>query len=138
MSKFTVISKATLLLFLAVPVTGCAIDSFEEDQAMQPYGGSKLHPIKVANGKATVEGCGDWSENVMHTSSNEMMANHGCAVQANIAAMAAYPEDLAGGNRRLPPSLGDWQYGAIRKVTLKSDGSAPAAATTPPPAVPKD
>jgi Pilus biogenesis CpaD protein (pilus_cpaD) len=124
MLKLNVKVTASALLLLVLPLAGCAVDGFEDDQAMKPYGGSKQHPIKVTNGKAYVEGCGDWSENVADTSSNEMANNHGCAVQANIAAMAAYPADLTGNNRHLPRPLGEVQYTAIQKLTDAAGGSS--------------
>lgn len=40
--------------------------------------------------------CGDWSENLAYTLSNDTPANFGCAVQQNIAAMIADPRDLMG------------------------------------------
>ena len=133
MYKINAKFAASALLLLTLPLAGCAIDSIDDDQAIKPYGGSKQHPIKVASGKAYVEGCGDWSEDVSETSDNELANNHGCAVQANIAAMAAYPADLAGNHRRQPPPLGDNQYRAIVKMTSaagdSSGGSADAGSS---------
>lgn len=125
---------AALLLLMTLPLTGCAADNFFADETISPYGGSKQHPIKVANGKAVVEDCGQWPENLSDTSSNELHANHGCAVQANIAAMAAYPNDLVKG-RKLPRPLGDIQYSAIKRITGDAGDTAAAAApaTTPAP-----
>jgi type IV pilus biogenesis protein CpaD/CtpE len=119
---------ATLLLLMVLPLAGCAADNFFADESISPYGGSKQHPIKVANGRAVVGDCGEWSENLGETASNDLHANHGCAVQSNIAAMAAYPDDLIGQNRRLPRPLGDIQYSAIKKITGTGDGAAAAAA----------
>jgi type IV pilus biogenesis protein CpaD/CtpE len=134
MYKFSSKPLATLLLLMALPLAGCASDNFFADESISPYGGSKQHPIKVANGRAMVDECGDWPENLAETSSNDLHANHGCAVQSNIAAMAAYPDDLIGKNRRLPKPLGDIQYSAIKKITGPADGSSPAApAATPSP-----
>jgi type IV pilus biogenesis protein CpaD/CtpE len=126
---------AVLLLLAAMPLAGCAADNFFADESISPYGGSKQHPIKVANGKATVDDCGQWPKNVGDTETNELHANHGCAVQSNIAAMAAYPDDLIGNKRRLPRPLGDIQYTAIKKITGGSEdaaAAAPAAATPTP------
>lgn len=108
---------APCLLVLAMPLAGCMTDPEIETQAFRPHGGSKQHPIKVVNGRAVVENCGEWTEDVSYTATNEMAENHGCAVQANIAAMAAYPADLTGKNRKLPKPLGDVQYSAIKKIT---------------------
>jgi pilus assembly protein CpaD len=43
---------------------------------------------------AHVDRCGDWSEDLTATDSNEPTPNFGCAVQTNIAAMVADPRDL--------------------------------------------
>lgn len=135
MYQFASKSLPKLLLMLALPLAGCVGDNLFADESISPYGGSKQHPIKVANGKATVEGCGDWSKNAADTETNELSPNHGCAVQANIAAMAAYPDDLLGRGRRLPPPLGNIQQLALKKLQAPepdsgggSSGGAPPAA----------
>jgi pilus assembly protein CpaD len=43
---------------------------------------------------AQTKACGDWSEDVTDTYQNRHMNNHGCSVQANIAAMLANPGSL--------------------------------------------
>lgn len=116
-------SLTTALLLLALPLAGCVSDNMFADESFKPYGGSKMHPIKVANGRAVVENCGDWSENRADTASNEMSANHGCAVQANIAAMAAYPTDLIGNTRKRPKRLGMIHQHAIDNVTTSASSS---------------
>jgi type IV pilus biogenesis protein CpaD/CtpE len=135
MYKFQKKSLSTALLLLALPMAGCASDNMFADESITPYGGSKMHPIKVVNGRAVVENCGDWSDNRADTEANEMSANHGCAVQANIAAMAAYPSDLAGNVRKRPKRLGWVHQYAIDKVTAdpSSSGSSPSPSSTPSP-----
>lgn len=123
MYKYPSKSLSIALLLLALPLAGCASDNMFADESIMPYGGSKMHPIKVVNGKAVVEECGDWSENRADTESNEIAANHGCAVQSNIAAMAAYPNDLVGVGRRPQMSLGFIQDYAIKKVTNPATSS---------------
>ena len=39
--------------------------------------------------------CGQWTEDATETENNMLAPNHGCAVQANIAAMVANPETLS-------------------------------------------
>jgi type IV pilus biogenesis protein CpaD/CtpE len=114
---------------LAASLSGCAADDLTRDEAFKPFGGSKQHPIKVANGKASVNGCGDWSENLMHTGENTLAPNHGCAVQANIATMAAYPKDLV----RARPISKTPAFSRIAPINgLAGGGSAAAApAATP-------
>jgi hypothetical protein len=134
MFKFQKKSLSTALLLLALPLAGCAADNMFADDSIKPYGGSKLHPIKVVNGKAVVENCGDWSENRADTTENDISASHGCAVQSNIAAMAAYPSDLAGNTRKRPKRLGWIHQYAIDKVTAdpSTSGSSPSS-TSPVP-----
>jgi Pilus biogenesis CpaD protein (pilus_cpaD) len=123
---------SVFLLSIAIPLAGCVSDSMFADEPSRPYGGSKMHPIKVENGRASVENCGEWSSNVADTESNEMHANHGCAVQSNIAAMAAYPSDLTGKKRKLPKPLGDVQYNAIKKITSDGSGGGSSAPSPTP------
>jgi Pilus biogenesis CpaD protein (pilus_cpaD) len=136
MYKYHSKSLSTALLLLALPLAGCATDNMFADESITPYGGSKLHPIKVANGKAVVEDCGDWSNNAADTESNGMSPNHGCAVQSNIAAMAAYPDDLLGRGRRLPPPLGDIQQSALKKLEAPAADSGGSSGGGAPPAAP--
>lgn len=88
------IIRALSVVAVSATLAGCALDDFAKEDTFEPYGGSKQHAIQVVNGKAVVDKCGDWSENITDTGENQMMANHGCAVQSNIAAMAAKPTDL--------------------------------------------
>ena len=135
MFKYSGNSWAIAMLCLALPLAGCVTDEMH-NSGITPYGGSNMHPIKVSGGKAYVEDCGQWPHNLADTESNELHNNHGCAVQANIAAMAAYPSDLVGKKRRLPKPLGDIQYTAIKRITesesstsSSSSGSSSSSST---------
>jgi type IV pilus biogenesis protein CpaD/CtpE len=101
---------------LAMPLTGCVEEALLDDAKMEPYSGSSRHPIKVSGAKAHVGQCGTWSKNLAETSDNKLNRNHGCAVQSNIAAMAAYPEDLTVGRTEMPPVDGDFTAGALQKL----------------------
>jgi pilus assembly protein CpaD len=115
---------ATLLV---VPLAGCVTDDIvTQDDTIMPYGGSKMHPIKVVNGQAMVEPCGQWPEDLSDSSSNGMSPNHGCAVQANIAAMAANPNDLVKPRRRSPSPA----YQGVKAVSGLASASATAAQTS--------
>jgi type IV pilus biogenesis protein CpaD/CtpE len=123
---------ALLCVLAATPLAGCATDDLYAEQPLVPYGGSKMHPIKVVNGRAVVEKCGMWPEDLTETQNNTMNPNHGCAVQSNIAAMAAYPADLGGKNRNLPRPLGKIQTFAVDKITADpSGGGGGTPAPTP-------
>ena len=58
--------------------------------------GSASSPVVLSfvSTYARTRACGDWSEDVSENSMNQHMASHGCAVQANIAAMVADPNTL--------------------------------------------
>jgi pilus assembly protein CpaD len=43
---------------------------------------------------AKTKACGQWPEDASESETNQHMSNHGCAVQANIAAMIADPQTL--------------------------------------------
>jgi hypothetical protein len=121
-------SLAIAMLCLALPLAGCVTDEMYASD-ITTYGGSKMHPIKVSGGKARVEDCGQWPNNLADSARNELHDNHGCAVQANIAAMAAYPNDFAG-KRRLAKPLGWFQDFAIDKITADPSTSSPTSSTS--------
>jgi type IV pilus biogenesis protein CpaD/CtpE len=124
-----------VLLVLALPLAGCAADQWaEDDTPFVPYGGSKTHPIKVVGNKATVADCGEWSIDSTESQSNMLLPNHGCAVQANIAAMAAYPQDLVK-LRRMPLPPATPRVAAINAISAPagaSSGALPIAGSTKP------
>ena len=53
--------------------------------------------VVVARRRAEVPGCPNWSRPADPDYSNRSMSNYGCAVNSNIAAMVANPEDLLHG-----------------------------------------
>jgi pilus assembly protein CpaD len=60
--------------------------------ATYPAGGSSPVQISYVRTYAKTKECGNWDENLADTGSNDSMLNHGCTVQANIAAMVINPE----------------------------------------------
>ena len=58
--------------------------------------GDRRVEVSFVSYVAHTDPCGDWSTNVADTGANLPMQNFGCAVQHNIAAMAANPRDLDG------------------------------------------
>jgi type IV pilus biogenesis protein CpaD/CtpE len=128
-------SLAIAMLCLTLPLAGCVTDEMYTSD-ITAYGGSKMHPIKVSGSKAYVEDCGQWPDNLADSESNELHDNHGCAVQANIAAMAAYPTDFAG-KRKLAKPWGEIQDDAIDRFTsnsgtsTSSSTSSTSSSTTP-------
>ncbi|MEE4450946.1 CpaD family pilus assembly protein [Novosphingobium resinovorum] len=53
--------------------------------------------ITIARAKAYVPGCPDWSAKSDFNPNNATSTNHGCAVNSNLAAMVADPQDLIRG-----------------------------------------
>ena len=58
--------------------------------------------VVVSRTRAEVPGCPNWSEPSSPNYNNRTMSNHGCAVNSNIAAMVANPEDLIHGREGDP------------------------------------
>lgn len=53
--------------------------------------------VVVSRTRATVPGCPNWSRPAQPNFNNESMSNFGCAVNSNLAAMVADPNDLIRG-----------------------------------------
>jgi len=71
--------------------------------------------VIVARRRAVVPGCPNWSQPSQPDWDNKTMSNYGCAVNSNLAAMVADPEDLVHG--REGASVTDTRD-AIRAVDL--------------------
>ena len=72
--------------------------------------------VVVSRSRADVPGCPDWSRTSQGNYNNDAPSNYGCAMNSNLAAMAADPEDLVAG--RTPGRTTDnvTSRNAIRKV----------------------
>jgi len=68
-----------------------------------PTTGGALNPgmarIVITRSSASVPGCPDWSARSDMNYTNGMSPNHGCAVNSNMAAMVADPQDLLEGRK---------------------------------------
>ena len=58
--------------------------------------------VVVSRTRAEVPGCPNWSVPAQPNYNNRTMSNHGCAVNSNLAAMVANPEDLIHGREGHP------------------------------------
>jgi len=60
------------------------------------YKGAKNAPVVISFARkfAVTRECGDWSDNLSETYSNQTYPNFGCAQQHNMAAMVANPSDF--------------------------------------------
>lgn len=124
-------SWAPLLLIVTLPLAGCAATDqwAQDDLPLTPYGGSKLHPIKVVGNRATVDDCGQWDADSTETSYNLMMPNHGCAVQHNIAAMAANPRDLVKA-RKMSRGAAEQRVKAVNALSGSASAASPSSTIT--------
>ncbi len=84
---------------------------------------------------AVTKECGDWSENLANHMYNEPYPNQGCAMQHNIAAMVANPEDFEA-PRAMPPAGAASRSAAIKKyntgeaINSSSSSSGSGSTTT--------
>ncbi len=72
-------------------------------QSTAPTTGGALNPgmarIVITRSSASVPGCPDWSARSDMNYTNGMSPNHGCAINSNMAAMVADPQDLLEGRK---------------------------------------
>lgn len=73
---------------------------------LSSYHGGAAAPVQISFTRkvAVTKECGDWSRNVNDNWSNEPHPNFGCAMQHNVAAMVANPEDFEN-PRGMSPTL---------------------------------
>lgn len=62
--------------------------------------------VVVSRSRASIPGCPNWSGLSQPNYANRTMPNYGCAVNGNLAAMVADPQDLVHGRADLPGSDG--------------------------------
>ena len=93
--------------------------------AQKTYPGPSKGPVQISyvRSVAVTKECGDWSEDMADTSSNEPFTNYGCAVQSNIAAMVVNPDDFVV-PRPATPALAATRTPGVTTIT------SPTAATT--------
>lgn len=82
--------------------------------------------IVITRSTATVPGCPDWSAKSDATLSNGMTPNHGCATNANLAAMVANPEDLIKGQEGSPDT---YVNTSTKAITVYQEKAATSTAT---------
>jgi len=86
-----------------------------------PAGSGSPVQISYAKAYAHTKPCGEWDENLANTAQNTRYSNHGCAVQSNIAAMIADPNDIV---RPRSESMGEGSA-SVAAVTKVTTGEAP-------------
>lgn len=81
--------------------------------------------VVVSRTRASVPGCPNWSQQSQPNFKNHSMSNYGCAVNGNLAAMIADPNDLVWGREGAGYDTGDTASRAIRsyrKATPTGEG----------------
>lgn len=85
--------------------------------------------VIITRSVATVPGCPDYSRNGTAEFNSNTSSNHGCAINSNIAAMVARPEDLVRGRPGAPtsdPATSTKAIQALRKAASASGGALKA------------
>ncbi|MBL8788943.1 MAG: CpaD family pilus assembly protein [Rhizobiales bacterium] len=85
---------------------------------MGTYPAPASAPVRIGYVKAMAHTapCGNWSMDAANEFKNEQMPNHGCAVQANIAAMLANPQDVVT-PQPMSPAQAASGTAAIKKIS---------------------
>ncbi len=80
--------------------------------------------VVVSRMKASVPGCPDWEHRLDTTFESATSPNYGCAVNRNLAAMVARPEDLihGAGTTTTDPATSNRAIVAYRKATSTGGG----------------
>jgi pilus assembly protein CpaD len=90
------------------------------------YAGSASAPVRVSyiSTYAKTKPCGQWSGDATETEENSHLASHGCAVQANIAAMVADPETIVVPST-VDPINANTRVNAVRALEKQTSTAAP-------------
>ena len=98
------------------------------------YSGKSSSPVRLTyvSTYGSSKNCGQWPDDATDTADNQLTANHGCAVQANIAAMVANPETLVVPSAADPTFPAEPQVGAITTIFKPSTptGSTSGSSST--------
>ncbi|NMD06761.1 MAG: CpaD family pilus assembly lipoprotein [Phyllobacteriaceae bacterium] len=92
---------------------------------MGTYPAPASAPVQLAYVKsyAHTKPCGEWDSDAADSGKNEHLSNHGCAVQSNIAAMIANPENIVS-PAPVSPVPAASGTAAIKKIS-NGQGSSP-------------
>ncbi|HVF94813.1 MAG TPA: CpaD family pilus assembly protein [Sphingomonas sp.] len=86
--------------------------------------------VVISRMRASVPGCPDWSRNASTEFNSNTSSNQGCAINSNLAAMVARPEDLVHGQSVQPgsdPTISTKAIGAYRKAIPTGNGNTVGA-----------
>lgn len=95
---------------------------------MGTYPAPASAPVRIGYVKAVAHTrpCGEWSMDAAHDYKNLQMPNHGCAVQSNIAAMIANPQDVVTPQQVTPVQAASGTA-AIKKISNGQSSSGMAS-----------
>jgi type IV pilus biogenesis protein CpaD/CtpE len=114
---------AAFLALATLALSGCITDdAMNDDGIRNPYQSPVAYPLQAMRGKG--DKCGNWPEDLTETSQNTAYVNHGCAVQANIAAEIADPSTL------YRPHATDLPLGANAAAAVRNMNTTAAATTS--------
>ena len=121
--KLSQTAPIALLALALFSLSGCiADDALNDDGIRNPTQASEAYPLQAMRGKG--EKCGNWPEDLTETPQNARYVNHGCAVQANIAAEIADPGTL------YRPHATDLPLGANAAAAVRNMNTATAASSS--------
>lgn len=122
-SKRSQTASAAFLALALFSLSGCiADDALNDDGIRNPAESSQAYPLQAMRGKG--HECGNWPQDLTETAQNTAYVNHGCAVQANIAAEIADPSTL------YRPHATDLPLGANAAAAVRNMNTAAAATSS--------
>ncbi len=122
-SKRAQAASGAFLALALFSLSGCiADDAMNDDGIRNPAESSMAYPLQAMRGKG--HECGNWPQDLTETAQNTAYVNHGCAVQANIAAEIADPSTL------YRPRATDLPMGANAAAAVRNMNTAAAASSS--------
>jgi len=121
--KLTQTAFGAILALALLTLSGCvANEAMNDDGIRNPAQASEAYPLQAMRGKGNK--CGKWPEDLTETPQNTRYVNHGCAVQANIAAEIADPNTI------YRPRAADLPMGANAAAAVRNMNTAAAASSS--------
>ena len=121
--KLSLTAPSALLALALLALSGCVTDdAMNDDGIRNPTQASEAYPLRAMRGKG--DKCGNWPEDLTETPQNARYVNHGCAVQANIAAEIADPSTF------YRPRATDLPMGANAAAAVRNMNTAAAATSS--------
>ena len=127
-SKRSQTASGAILALALISLSGCiADDAMNDDGIRNPAQASEAYPLQAMRGKG--HECGNWPEDLTETPQNTRYVNHGCAVQANIAAEIADPNTIYRPHAADLP-MGSTAATAVRNMNSSTSSSSSSSGST--------